>query len=191
MSLIVSTRRKWSQNEAKFLRISGLLSNYNNQPLGRWTIVKYILSFLIICVFAFQNSAWAAKKRHPVKAKDKISAQKSKKGKSAKIKSAKSKKLAKLKSKKWQRKPASSSPRKRQRNSTSIDQPTKMATREPSGMAGLGLAAGGGMTANKAFEVRGQARTLSMMLILRNGKENVNFVKVRQNYATEIAKTEF
>lgn len=62
--------------------------------------------------------------------------------------------------------------------------------RQPSGMAGLGLATGA-MGASKALEIRGQARTLSMMLILRNGKENVNFVKVRQDYATEIANTEF
>jgi hypothetical protein len=64
--------------------------------------------------------------------------------------------------------------------------------RLPTGMAGLGLgSAAGSMNSNKNFEIRGQARTLSMMLILRNGKENVNFVKVRQDYATEIAKTEF
>lgn len=64
--------------------------------------------------------------------------------------------------------------------------------RLPTGMAGLGLGSTAGtMNSNKSFEIRGQARTLSMMLILRNGKENVNFVKVRQDYATEIAKTEF
>ncbi len=69
-----------------------------------------------------------------------------------------------------------------------VSPPRRSTPRTPSGMPGmLSVAAG----ASQALEIRGQARTLSMMLILRNGKENVNFVKVRQNYATEIANTEF
>lgn len=67
----------------------------------------------------------------------------------------------------------------------------KSTERAPAGMAGVGFGAIGGATASKTLEIRGQARTLSMMLILRNGKEDVNFVKVRQDYSTEIAKTEF
>jgi hypothetical protein len=44
---------------------------------------------------------------------------------------------------------------------------------------------------NSAVEVRGQARTLSMMLVLKNGKDAINFIKPRKDYRPEIAKTEF
>lgn len=44
---------------------------------------------------------------------------------------------------------------------------------------------------NAAVEVRGQARTLSMMLVLKNGKDAINFIKVRKDYKPEIMKTEF
>jgi hypothetical protein len=62
--------------------------------------------------------------------------------------------------------------------------------RAPSSL-GPALMGGGSLNASKALEIRGQARTLSMMLILRNNRENINFVKVRENYQSEIAKTEF
>lgn len=44
---------------------------------------------------------------------------------------------------------------------------------------------------NRAVEVRGQSRTLSMMLVLKNGKENINFIKVRKDYNPEILATNF
>ena len=44
---------------------------------------------------------------------------------------------------------------------------------------------------NSAVEIRGQARTLSMMLVLKNGKDSINFIKVRKDYRSEIAKTEY
>ena len=44
---------------------------------------------------------------------------------------------------------------------------------------------------NSAVEIRGQARTLSMMLVLKNGKDSINFIKVRKDYKAEIAKTEY
>jgi len=44
---------------------------------------------------------------------------------------------------------------------------------------------------NAALEVRGQARTLSMMLVLKNSKESINFIKVRKDYKPEIGITEF
>lgn len=44
---------------------------------------------------------------------------------------------------------------------------------------------------NGAVEVRGQARTLSMMLVLKNGKDEINFIKVRKNYHPEIMNTDF
>jgi hypothetical protein len=44
---------------------------------------------------------------------------------------------------------------------------------------------------NHAVEIRGQSRTLSMMLVLKNGKENINFIRVRKDYNAEIRATEF
>jgi hypothetical protein len=44
---------------------------------------------------------------------------------------------------------------------------------------------------NSAVEVRGQARTLSMMLVLKNGKDGINFIKVRKDYHPEIMNTDF
>jgi hypothetical protein len=44
---------------------------------------------------------------------------------------------------------------------------------------------------NKALEVRGQSRTLSMMLVLKNGKEGINFIKVRESYRPEITSTPY
>src|SRR4051812_6933380 len=44
---------------------------------------------------------------------------------------------------------------------------------------------------NSAVEVRGQARTLSMMLVLKNGKDSINFIKVRKDYRPEILNTDY
>lgn len=44
---------------------------------------------------------------------------------------------------------------------------------------------------NSAIEVRGQARTLSMMLVLKNGKDAINFIKVRKDYHAEIMDTSY
>jgi hypothetical protein len=44
---------------------------------------------------------------------------------------------------------------------------------------------------NAALEVRGQSRTLSMMLVLKNGKEAINFIKVRKDYRPEITTTPY
>lgn len=44
---------------------------------------------------------------------------------------------------------------------------------------------------NSSIEVRGQARTLSMMLVLKNGKDGINFIKVRKDYHPEILNTDF
>ncbi len=44
---------------------------------------------------------------------------------------------------------------------------------------------------NHAVEIRGQSRTLSMMLVLKNGKENINFIKIRKDYNPEIAGTQY
>lgn len=45
--------------------------------------------------------------------------------------------------------------------------------------------------ANKEFEVRGQSRNLSMMLVLRNDRDTINFVKTRDGYDREIQSTQF
>ncbi len=66
---------------------------------------------------------------------------------------------------------------------------TKAASRAPAHAKGLGSLAN--MDMNRSLEVRGQTRNLSMMLVLKNGKENIDFVKVRQNYENEISSTEF
>ena len=44
---------------------------------------------------------------------------------------------------------------------------------------------------NRTVEIRGQSRTLSMMLVLKNGKDSINFIKIRKDYAAEISGTEF
>ena len=44
---------------------------------------------------------------------------------------------------------------------------------------------------NKALEVKGQTRNLSMMLTLKNRGDNIDFVKPRQNYQSEIKNTGF
>jgi hypothetical protein len=42
---------------------------------------------------------------------------------------------------------------------------------------------------DKALEVRGQSRNLSMMLVLKNRKENIDFVHPREHYQNEIRAT--
>ena len=39
---------------------------------------------------------------------------------------------------------------------------------------------------NKPLEVRGQSRTLKMMLVLKSKKEKIQFIKVSRNYRREI-----
>lgn len=43
----------------------------------------------------------------------------------------------------------------------------------------------------KALEIRGQARNLSMMLVLKNRKENIDFVHPRESYKSEVQATGF
>ena len=38
----------------------------------------------------------------------------------------------------------------------------------------------------KPLEVKGQSRNLNMMLVLRNEKDKIKFVKMRENYREEI-----
>ena len=47
------------------------------------------------------------------------------------------------------------------------------------------------MDPNAALEIRGQSRTLSMMLVLKGGKESINFIKVRKDYHDEILATPY
>jgi anionic cell wall polymer biosynthesis LytR-Cps2A-Psr (LCP) family protein len=41
------------------------------------------------------------------------------------------------------------------------------------------------------LQVKGQARQLSMMLVLKNEKDSINFVHLRTDYQKEIVNTEF
>ena len=43
----------------------------------------------------------------------------------------------------------------------------------------------------KSLEIRGQSRNLSMLLVLKNRHENIDFVKPRESYREEITQTEF
>lgn len=38
----------------------------------------------------------------------------------------------------------------------------------------------------KPLEINGQSRSLNMMLVLRNDKDKIKFVKLRENYRNEI-----
>lgn len=44
---------------------------------------------------------------------------------------------------------------------------------------------------DKPLEVKGQTRTLSMRLILKNGKERIQFVEERKDFKSEIQTTGF
>jgi len=43
----------------------------------------------------------------------------------------------------------------------------------------------------KAIEIRGQTRTLSMGLVLKNKKEQIDFIQPRTNYDEEIKETTY
>lgn len=43
----------------------------------------------------------------------------------------------------------------------------------------------------RALEIRGQSRNLSMLLVLKNRQDNIDFVKPRDSYHDEIQKTGF
>jgi hypothetical protein len=43
----------------------------------------------------------------------------------------------------------------------------------------------------KSLEIRGQSRNLSMLLVLKNRHENIDFVKPRETYRTEIQNTQY
>ena len=43
----------------------------------------------------------------------------------------------------------------------------------------------------ESLEIRGQTRTLSMMLVLQNKRDKIDFIKPRKNYRNEILRTEY
>ncbi len=43
----------------------------------------------------------------------------------------------------------------------------------------------------RSIQIRGQTRGLSMMLVLKNGKDEINFIKPRKNYRTKVLSTQF
>ena len=101
-----------------------------------------------------------------------VEARSSKKSK-AKQRTKKTRSVASTKSKK---KPASKS---------ALRNRVKSVTKMLSGQ-GRGLA-----SAKKPLEVRGQSRQLSMMLVLKNSKDKIEFVKVRENFEKEILNTSY
>lgn len=54
-----------------------------------------------------------------------------------------------------------------------------------------GPAATGSTEVDKPLEVKGQTRTLSMRLILKNGKDRIQFVENRKDFRSEILSTGF
>jgi hypothetical protein len=55
-----------------------------------------------------------------------------------------------------------------------------------------GMASIGGVAeSDKAIQVMGQARNLSMMLTLRNEKDRIKFVEVRRHFRPEISQTQY
>ncbi len=44
---------------------------------------------------------------------------------------------------------------------------------------------------NKPLSIKGQANRLSMMTVLQNQQDDVNFVRIKQNFKNEILHTNF
>ena len=72
-----------------------------------------------------------------------------------------------------------------QQNQNSLRDRVKSVKKMMSG-EGRGLA-----SVKKPLEVRGQSRQLSMMLVLKNSKDKIQFVKVRENFEREIMNTSY
>ena len=65
--------------------------------------------------------------------------------------------------------------------SSRVQKPTSIASRSPSQTS----------DSQKALEIKGQSRNLSMMLVLKNRADNIDFVKPRETYREEIKNTGF
>ncbi len=61
----------------------------------------------------------------------------------------------------------------------------------PSGQPAMARQPAGLSDSNTALEVRGQSRNLSMMLVLKNRKSDIDFVKPRETYSTEVQNTAY
>ena len=48
-----------------------------------------------------------------------------------------------------------------------------------------------GSKVQKPLSIKGQANRLSMMTVLQNQQDDVNFVKIKQNFKSEILQTNF
>jgi len=64
------------------------------------------------------------------------------------------------------------------------------AAKAPVGRAPASLSTGIS-DSQKSLEIRGQSRNLSMLLVLKNRHENIDFVKPRESYREEIQQTGF
>ncbi|MBK7963307.1 MAG: hypothetical protein IPK04_20235 [Bdellovibrionales bacterium] len=66
---------------------------------------------------------------------------------------------------------------------------TPAQTSAPATSAPRGLSAGGGEA--KALEVRGQARSLQMMMLLKGKGDDIHFVKPRKDFRPEVNTTTY
>lgn len=89
----------------------------------------------------------------------------------------------------------SSVPSKKTQTKNLVKTATKEARVPPNkGASGLGATVGAasGMSGeNKALEVRGQARSLQMMMLLKSKSDDIHFVKPRKDFRPEIDATAY
>jgi len=64
-------------------------------------------------------------------------------------------------------------------------------TRAPAQQRGPSSLSAGISDSQKSLEIRGQSRNLSMLLVLKNRHENIDFVKPRESYREEVPQTAF
>ena len=74
-----------------------------------------------------------------------------------------------------------------------VAKPTTKTSKTPAPTAPQGQSRGLSSVSdsNNALEVRGQSRNLSMMLVLKNRRNNIDFVKPRETYSKEIKDTSY
>lgn len=138
--------------------------------LNSFGIHKVIMLALALAMFCIAEPSFAAsskKARNAVKTSQKTS-------KKQPVKKAPSKK-ARISSKKM----IAANAKK-----LSAQKPSLVTTVTKRGPAGIS-------DSQRELEIRGQSRNLSMMLVLKNRNENIDFVKPRDSYREEIQQTGF
>jgi hypothetical protein len=64
--------------------------------------------------------------------------------------------------------------------------PRRTASRRPASVGGPAV-----QESDKALKVNGQARSINMTLVLKNDKDEINFVKPRTSFQDKIGETKF